>query len=185
MALDDDAGLPDIATAGLRCPNCGYDLTGLPLHRCPECDRAFDPRQLRANLAMQPVPMTLRAVLLNMLVVPAAVGVIALLALYLLGTYQGLLFGALTLLTWGDWVTHTVASHLDAFSRPWEPARARGDSQDRASVHRVLLRARDTIFALLWCRLARLDSASQPRRSTPGRRSVTLPGRWSPNDMAA
>lgn len=27
----------------LHCPECGYDLTGLRVNRCPECGRAFDP----------------------------------------------------------------------------------------------------------------------------------------------
>lgn len=31
----------------LACPLCGYDLRGLPEHRCPECGHAFDPDELR------------------------------------------------------------------------------------------------------------------------------------------
>ena len=27
----------------MRCRRCGYDLRGLPEHRCPECGRAFHP----------------------------------------------------------------------------------------------------------------------------------------------
>lgn len=27
-----------------RCLDCGYQLRGLAVHRCPECGRAFDPR---------------------------------------------------------------------------------------------------------------------------------------------
>lgn len=27
----------------VRCPSCGYDLTGLTTRYCPECDTAFDP----------------------------------------------------------------------------------------------------------------------------------------------
>jgi hypothetical protein len=29
--------------AGLHCPQCGYDVRGLPAPICPECGRAFDP----------------------------------------------------------------------------------------------------------------------------------------------
>ena len=28
------------------CPKCGYNLTGLKEHRCPECGTAFDPNAL-------------------------------------------------------------------------------------------------------------------------------------------
>jgi len=31
---------------GLRCPSCGYDLTGLTKTRCPECGGDFDPDEL-------------------------------------------------------------------------------------------------------------------------------------------
>lgn len=33
---------------GLRCPQCGYNLTGLAEPRCPECGAAFDWAQVRA-----------------------------------------------------------------------------------------------------------------------------------------
>jgi hypothetical protein len=34
-------------TDELNCPLCGYDLRGLPEHRCPECGHAFDVAELR------------------------------------------------------------------------------------------------------------------------------------------
>lgn len=37
----------DATDAALTCPLCGYDLRGLPKHRCPECGHAFDPDELR------------------------------------------------------------------------------------------------------------------------------------------
>ena len=33
----------------LRCPQCGYDLRGLPENRCPECGNFFDPNKLRGQ----------------------------------------------------------------------------------------------------------------------------------------
>lgn len=29
----------------MRCRSCGYDLSGLAEHRCPECGRGFDPEK--------------------------------------------------------------------------------------------------------------------------------------------
>ncbi len=37
-------------TAGLRCPGCDYDLTGLTESRCPECGQAFDAAALRSGV---------------------------------------------------------------------------------------------------------------------------------------
>ena len=43
MSADvDDPLAPPAADAGLRCPRCDYNLTGLPQPRCPECGVTFD-----------------------------------------------------------------------------------------------------------------------------------------------
>ncbi len=39
---------------GLRCPSCGYNLTGLTASRCPECGEAFDWEAVRQ--AADPTP---------------------------------------------------------------------------------------------------------------------------------
>ncbi|HOW71352.1 MAG TPA: hypothetical protein PKY77_12180 [Phycisphaerae bacterium] len=41
------------------CPSCGYNLTGLPEPRCPECGREFDESQVRRARAYTPFPVTL------------------------------------------------------------------------------------------------------------------------------
>ena len=42
MPHEDQAIPPEL---GLRCCWCGYDLTGLPVRRCPECGEPFNPRE--------------------------------------------------------------------------------------------------------------------------------------------
>lgn len=32
----------------MRCKSCKYDLSNLTEHRCPECGRAFDPRDAKS-----------------------------------------------------------------------------------------------------------------------------------------
>lgn len=41
------ADLSTCPPSDLLCPTCGYILTGLPEHRCPECGSPFDPDELR------------------------------------------------------------------------------------------------------------------------------------------
>jgi len=43
--------------SGLRCPGCGYNLTGLIENRCPECGGEFDRDRLLALLESGPRPI--------------------------------------------------------------------------------------------------------------------------------
>jgi hypothetical protein len=45
------------SNAGLCCPQCAYNLTGLTENRCPECGTQFDPDDLRRILDGAPMPV--------------------------------------------------------------------------------------------------------------------------------
>jgi hypothetical protein len=47
---------PPVADEGLRCLECGYNLTGLLDGECPECGAAFEVGKLRQILAGEPGP---------------------------------------------------------------------------------------------------------------------------------
>lgn len=82
----------------LHCPQCGYDLTGLPENRCPECGVPFDPaglRRLRAS-AISWTELLIRLVGPPAIVVLCASlagacwGGLALLALFVVGPFNAL-----------------------------------------------------------------------------------------------
>lgn len=56
----------------LHCLHCGYDLTGLTEHRCPECGRGFDENALRR--AATRFPLTFGEAILQLIWIPFVVG---------------------------------------------------------------------------------------------------------------
>lgn len=95
-------------TAGLNCYRCGYDLTGLPQPRCPECGVEFewnDPRliaEFHHGVAFEKAG-TIRGFVLGFvltwLTVLFAPWIFARQALRRITTARGLLFGAVCLLS--------------------------------------------------------------------------------------
>jgi len=64
--------------ATLYCPACGYNLTGLPEHRCPECGEAFSPADLRLKILLRS-QLSRRAVLFFFWAVPAGFWILSVL----------------------------------------------------------------------------------------------------------
>lgn len=62
----------------LYCPTCGYNLTGLPENRCPECGRPFDRAAIIREMEMRPRPIGLGETLLRLLWPPGLFSISAL-----------------------------------------------------------------------------------------------------------
>jgi hypothetical protein len=56
----------------LHCPTCGYNLTGLPENRCPECGSFFSPAELRSLARAGFDHVSIRAMMYYLLSAPIA-----------------------------------------------------------------------------------------------------------------
>ncbi len=71
----------------LYCPSCGYNLTGLPENRCPECGETFNPAalaNLQALAEALPLPLGVGGACARILILPGA---------FWLSVLLGFLFG--------------------------------------------------------------------------------------------
>ena len=101
----------------LRCPNCGYSVTALLEHRCPECGQRFDPDGLAYAQYVRPRPFNLWRALLHCSWPPALFWLsLVLFAHFGLGAY-GILIAGIAALVLGAYVSATNVAESIAIRR--------------------------------------------------------------------
>ncbi len=66
----------DPTDPALHCPTCGYNLTGLPQNRCPECGQDFEHDRLLLAASDKPPPLSMIGWMWCLLTVPTLSGII-------------------------------------------------------------------------------------------------------------
>lgn len=116
-------GLPLPENLDLRCPECGYNLTGLREWRCPECGERFSPHRAHTlGMLKRPEyflryrfgPAEIRSVFGAVLLFAAGVGLI------LIGGPIAMQHGAVMFASFvGVWILPNVVLRLTQTGWPW------------------------------------------------------------------
>src|SRR4029078_9994514 len=110
----------------LHCPSCGYNLTGLPEDRCPECGVEFNPLELREAISRRANRSAFWTVVLKLPFLPIAFSVLE------RSSSHNLILRGVSFEFWGEGLFLVVIS-LNAFWIALKLRRLRHPSPPRKS----------------------------------------------------